>query len=152
MSSVPLPGRRRGFLLVCLLLMCTACASKDARVPEATPAVSLPEVRQMTLHGNTQFSSQALRQVMLTKQRPLLPPWRRAVLLSLMALDEQGRLPVIGLLGRGKTERLPLPRIVEQAPDRPRFLRRRDEASGRGNGQARVLHGAEGSRPELPST
>lgn len=71
------PGRRSGFLLAYLLLACTACTSKEVRVPEATPAVPLPEVMQITLHGNTQLSSRELRQVMITKQRPLLPPWRR---------------------------------------------------------------------------
>jgi outer membrane protein assembly complex protein YaeT len=78
MDSWRPPGRRYGLLLVYLLLLTyTACTSKEARMPEATPAVPLPEVLQITWRGNTQFSSRELRQVMLTKQRPLLPPWRR---------------------------------------------------------------------------
>jgi len=32
-------------------------------------------VRQITLKGNTHFSSSTLRKLMATKQRPLLPPW-----------------------------------------------------------------------------
>jgi outer membrane protein assembly complex protein YaeT len=36
-----------------------------------------PEVRQITFQGNSHFSSGTLRKLMATKQRPLLPPWRR---------------------------------------------------------------------------
>jgi outer membrane protein insertion porin family len=77
--SVRQSGRRSGYLLLCLLLlmMCSACASKEARVPETAPTVPLPEVRQITFRGNTQFSSRELRKEMVTQQRPLLPPWKR---------------------------------------------------------------------------
>jgi outer membrane protein assembly complex protein YaeT len=34
-------------------------------------------VRQITFRGNTQFSRRELLQEMITKQRPLLPPWKR---------------------------------------------------------------------------
>ncbi|MCZ6875320.1 MAG: hypothetical protein O7G88_17645, partial [bacterium] len=40
-------------------------------------SVPFPEVRKIVLDGNTQFKSAALRKVMATKQRPLIPPWKR---------------------------------------------------------------------------
>jgi outer membrane protein assembly complex protein YaeT len=46
-------------------------------VPTAEDTQVFPEVRQITLQGNTHFSSGTLRKLMATKQRPLLPPWRR---------------------------------------------------------------------------
>src|SRR5439155_26217931 len=54
-----------------------ACARRrpTVRKPEDTQVV--PQVRQITLEGNTHFSSGTLRKLMTTKQRPLLPPWRR---------------------------------------------------------------------------
>jgi outer membrane protein assembly complex protein YaeT len=65
-------------LTVCaLMLSYTACASKQAAVPEAESTPPLPEVRKITLRGNTHFSSAALRKAMATKQRPFLPPWKR---------------------------------------------------------------------------
>jgi outer membrane protein assembly complex protein YaeT len=46
-------------------------------VPNAEDTQAFPEVRQITFQGNTHFSSGTLRKLMATKQRPLLPPWRR---------------------------------------------------------------------------
>lgn len=64
--------------MVCALMLAyTACASKQAAVPEAESAPPLPEVRKITLRGNTHFSSATLRTAMATKQRPFLPPWKR---------------------------------------------------------------------------
>jgi outer membrane protein assembly complex protein YaeT len=44
-------------------------------VPKTEDTQVFPEVRQITFQGNTHFSSGALRKLMATKQRPLLPPW-----------------------------------------------------------------------------
>jgi outer membrane protein assembly complex protein YaeT len=46
-------------------------------VPSAEDTQVFPEVRQITFQGNSHFSSGTLRKLMATKQRPLLPPWRR---------------------------------------------------------------------------
>jgi outer membrane protein assembly complex protein YaeT len=46
-------------------------------VPKAEDTQVFPEVRQITLKGNTHFSSGTLRKLMAMKQRPLLPPWGR---------------------------------------------------------------------------
>ena len=46
-------------------------------MPEAESLQPFPEVRQITLTGNTHFSSGTLRKLMVTQQRPLLPPWKR---------------------------------------------------------------------------
>ena len=61
-------------VLGCILLN-AACASRQPTVPKAEDTQVFPEVRQITFKGNTQFSSGALRKLMATKQRPLLPPW-----------------------------------------------------------------------------
>ena len=63
-------------VLGCILLH-AACASRQPTVPKAEDTQVFPEVRQITLKGNTHFSSGTLRKLMITKQRPLLPPWRR---------------------------------------------------------------------------
>ena len=63
-------------VLGCILLN-AACASRQPTVPKAEDTQVFPEVRQITFKGNTQFSSGALRKLMATKQRPLLPPWGR---------------------------------------------------------------------------
>jgi outer membrane protein insertion porin family/translocation and assembly module TamA len=59
------------------ILLSTACASRQPTVPKTEDTQVFPEVRQITLKGNTHFSSGTLRQLMATKQRPLLPPWGR---------------------------------------------------------------------------
>jgi outer membrane protein insertion porin family len=61
-------------VLGCILLN-AACASRQPTVPKAEDTQVFPEVRQITLKGNTHFSSSTLRKLMATKQRPLLPPW-----------------------------------------------------------------------------
>src|SRR5215475_6633321 len=61
-------------VLGCILLN-GACASRQPTVPKAEGTQVFPEVRQITFKGNTQFSNGALRKLMATKQRPLLPPW-----------------------------------------------------------------------------
>src|SRR5919198_794590 len=48
-----------------------------AREAEPTPAVPLPEVRQVTFTGNSQFSSGTLLGQMVTKPRPRLQFWKR---------------------------------------------------------------------------
>ncbi len=63
-------------VLGCILLH-AACASRQPTVPNAEDTQAFPEVRQITFQGNTHFSSGTLRKLMATKQRPLLPPWRR---------------------------------------------------------------------------
>jgi outer membrane protein insertion porin family/translocation and assembly module TamA len=70
----------RIFSLSCSLLIWTACTAKEAKLPDAEPPVTLPEVRRIVFQGNTTFSSGQLRKVMATKQRPLLPPWKRGEL------------------------------------------------------------------------
>jgi len=59
------------------MLFSTACAARQASVPEVEGPPPLAEVARITFTGNTHFSSSALRKVMETKQRPLFPPWRR---------------------------------------------------------------------------
>ena len=71
---------RQQWRLWCLgvcLLACAACAAKEPKLVETEPAVSLPEVTRIVLQGNTTFGSGELRKEMATKQRPLLPPWKR---------------------------------------------------------------------------
>jgi outer membrane protein assembly complex protein YaeT len=63
-------------VLGCILLH-AACASRQPTVPNTEDTQVFPEVRQITFQGNTHFSSGTLRKLMATKQRPLLPPWRR---------------------------------------------------------------------------
>jgi outer membrane protein insertion porin family len=63
-------------VLGCILLH-AACASRQPTVPNAEDTQVFPEVRQITFQGNTHFSSGTLRKLMASKQRPLLPPWRR---------------------------------------------------------------------------
>jgi outer membrane protein assembly complex protein YaeT len=63
-------------VLGCILLH-AACASRQPTVPKAEDTQVFPEVRQITLKGNTHFSSGTLRKLMAMKQRPLLPPWGR---------------------------------------------------------------------------
>src|SRR5947209_10313797 len=67
---------RVALVLGCLLLQ-AACASRQPTVPKAEDTQVFPEVRQITLKGNTHFSSGTLRKLMATKQRPLIPPWGR---------------------------------------------------------------------------
>ena len=65
-------------LCLCLCLLAwVACAAKEARPPEAESGITLPEVTRIVLQGNATFSSSELRKAMATKQRPLIPPWKR---------------------------------------------------------------------------
>jgi outer membrane protein assembly complex protein YaeT len=67
-------------LLVSLILLTSAsCAMLKGREPaaEPAPAIPLPEVRQITFTGNTQFSSRTLLGVMVTQPRPFFRFWRR---------------------------------------------------------------------------
>ena len=61
---------------VCLLA-CAACAAKEPKLVDTEPDAPLPEVTRIVLQGNTTFGSGELRKAMATKQRPLLPPWKR---------------------------------------------------------------------------
>jgi outer membrane protein assembly complex protein YaeT len=72
-----LPWQYRSLVVGLLLLACTACASKAPRLPEEAPPEPFPEVTHITFRGNTTFGSRELRKAMATKQRPLLPPWKR---------------------------------------------------------------------------
>jgi outer membrane protein assembly complex protein YaeT len=60
-----------------LLLVFAGCAILRGREPEPTPALPLPEVRQITFTGNSQFSSGTLLDQMVTKPRPRLQFWKR---------------------------------------------------------------------------
>ena len=67
-------------LLVSLILLTsTSCAMLKGREPEVEPAptIPLPEVRQITFTGNTQFSSRTLLGVMVTQPRPFFRFWRK---------------------------------------------------------------------------
>jgi outer membrane protein assembly complex protein YaeT len=67
-------------LLVSLILLTsTSCAMLKGREPEAEPAptIPLPEVKQITFTGNTQFSSRTLLGEMTTQPRPFLRFWRK---------------------------------------------------------------------------
>jgi len=65
------------FLAGLVLLVCTSCALFREREVEPAPALPLPEVRQITFTGNTQFSKRTLLGVMATQPRPSLQFWRR---------------------------------------------------------------------------
>lgn len=74
----------RSMLLLLLaslvLLVCASCAfirPREAEPPEPTPATPLPEVKQLTFTGNTQFASRTLLGEMATQPRPRLFFWRR---------------------------------------------------------------------------
>ncbi len=69
--------RCRVVLVLMWTLLSAACAAQTAKVPALESLQPFPEVRRITFTGNTHFSSSTLRQLMATKQRPLLPPWRR---------------------------------------------------------------------------
>jgi outer membrane protein insertion porin family len=60
-----------------ILLMGTSCAFIRGRESEPVVAVPLPEVRQITFTGNTQFSRGTLLGEMTTKPRPRLQFWKR---------------------------------------------------------------------------
>src|SRR5262245_2145846 len=68
--------RRIVLVLGCIFLN-AACASRQPTVTKAEDTQVCPEVRRITIQGNTHFSSGTLRKLMATKQRPLLPPWGR---------------------------------------------------------------------------
>src|SRR5438105_401945 len=69
--------RWRVVLVLLWALLSAACAAQMAKAPAPESLQPFPEVRRITFSGNTHFSSGTLRQLMATKQRPLLPPWRR---------------------------------------------------------------------------
>jgi outer membrane protein assembly complex protein YaeT len=60
-----------------VLLVCASCALFRGRETEVAPVIPLPEVREITFTGNTQFSARTLRGVMATKPRPWLQFWKR---------------------------------------------------------------------------
>lgn len=62
-------------LILFLLFAGGACTTLPTPRPEeSTP---FPEVISIVFTGNTVFSSATLRQTIVTKQRPFLPPWAR---------------------------------------------------------------------------
>jgi outer membrane protein assembly complex protein YaeT len=67
----------RAGLVILWLLACLACARKAPQLPPGEAPAPFPEVARITFQGNTAFGSGALRKIMATKQRPVLPPWRR---------------------------------------------------------------------------
>ena len=76
-------------LLICVLILaCLSCAAKEATLPEEAGEVPFPEVKKLTFTGNEQFSSRTLRKAIATKQRPLLPPWKRGELYNPPTLQE----------------------------------------------------------------
>lgn len=65
-------------LVRCLfLLSLAACSTKVVKTPQADVLAAFPEVRSITFFGNDHFKSADLRKVMASKQRPLIPPWKR---------------------------------------------------------------------------
>jgi outer membrane protein insertion porin family len=62
-----------------ILLTSTSCAMLKGREaePEPAPTIPLPEVRQMTFTGNSQFSSRTLLGEMATQPRPFLQFWKK---------------------------------------------------------------------------
>jgi outer membrane protein assembly complex protein YaeT len=70
-------ARLRLLLLCSLVLACISCAAKEPTLPEEAGETPFPEVKKLTFTGNEQFSSRTLRKAIATKQRPLLPPWKR---------------------------------------------------------------------------
>src|SRR5256712_6809025 len=77
----------RVILVLGCILLHAGCAWRKPTVPKAEDTQVFPEVRQITLKGNTHFSSGTLRKLMITKQRPLLPPWRRGAPYNPPTLD-----------------------------------------------------------------
>src|ERR671918_1504642 len=73
---------RMGWLLRLLgvsviLPVCLSCALIRRQTVEPVPTLPLPEVKSITLTGNTQFGSGALIGAMATKPRPRLQFWKR---------------------------------------------------------------------------
>jgi outer membrane protein assembly complex protein YaeT len=66
-------------LLVASLMLpvCVSCALIRKQTAETPPTLPLPEVRQVTFTGNTQFSSRTLIGVMASRPRPWLQFWKR---------------------------------------------------------------------------
>lgn len=63
--------------VLCLLLLLASCSAKSAKAPQADVFATFPEMRRITFSGNAHFKSSDLRKVMASKQRPLIPPWKR---------------------------------------------------------------------------
>ena len=64
-----------GFALCVIML--GACAPQRAPIPEPESSSAFPEVRRIIFLGNKKFGNARLHQVMATKQRSLLSPWKR---------------------------------------------------------------------------
>jgi outer membrane protein assembly complex protein YaeT len=71
-----------------VLLVCASCALIRGREAEPTPSLVLPEVRQVTITGNTHFSGRTLLGEMATKPRPFLQFWKRGEPYNPPTLDE----------------------------------------------------------------
>lgn len=68
----------RLFVASVILPVCLSCALIRKQTAETPPtALPLPEVRQITFTGNTQFSSRTLIGEMASKPRPWLQFWKR---------------------------------------------------------------------------
>ncbi|MDH3599443.1 MAG: hypothetical protein OEU26_07350, partial [Candidatus Tectomicrobia bacterium] len=66
---------RRVFTLALFLFACIGC-SKTPQPPETEFDLPLPEVKEIRITGNTQFSSRTLRGEMATKTAPFYLPWK----------------------------------------------------------------------------
>ena len=65
-------------LLSSLMLLAVAgCASRQVQPPGEPFVIALPEVKRVSISGNSQFSTFSLRRVMVTQGRPLLQPWEQ---------------------------------------------------------------------------
>jgi outer membrane protein assembly complex protein YaeT len=77
-EHMPIRGVMLDLLLAFLILLAsTSCAAIRGRESEPAPTLPLPEVRQITFTGNSQFSSGTLLDAMATKPRPWLQFWKR---------------------------------------------------------------------------
>lgn len=73
----PLQPLYHTLLVVVSLCLAMACSRKAAQLPEAGGTLPFPEVRHLTIQGNTAFGDAELRKAMVTRQRPPLLPWRQ---------------------------------------------------------------------------
>ncbi|MCP4408738.1 MAG: outer membrane protein assembly factor BamA [Gammaproteobacteria bacterium] len=64
-------------LIVFMLLVVSACATRETKSPDTGPGPVLPEVRKITFVGNHQYYSWTLLKAMATKPRPLLRFWEK---------------------------------------------------------------------------
>jgi outer membrane protein assembly complex protein YaeT len=66
----------RLLLAVACALLGTACAALRGQGPPPDTAPPLPEVVDIDFQGNKHFKESELEKVMVTKEPPLIPPWK----------------------------------------------------------------------------